>query len=127
MATTKVSVKAPAKDDQPERSITVEYDFGDTKDGKASIAGMTKRFTEEITAAHARSSVVVALQGFIRARLRPGKDGKAMSDDAIREEVAAWKPSVKTPGKSIVERTKDAASKMTAEERAELLAALQAG
>jgi hypothetical protein len=93
---------------------------------------LTKQFGQDIIYNHAKSSIVVALQGFIRTRLDPERDGGPMSQDQIQAEVAGdgteenagWRPGMRSPGKSAAERVKEQFGKMDPELRRQLLAEL---
>lgn len=95
------------------RSVKVSYNLPEKLDQ------LTKRFTEEVCVAHIRSSFVIALQSYMRSLMKQNK-----SDAEIQEAVNAWKPGMRTPGKSATEKATDALKKLSSEERKSVLAAL---
>ena len=101
------------KDDEP---VTVNYALLDAKTLKECAAN----FGEEITVAHCKSSITVALQSFVRGLV---KQGKSKAD--IQKAVNEWKPSTRTPGKSRMEKAEDLVTKLSEDERKALLRKLQ--
>lgn len=97
-------------------SIDVEYDFGNNLDE------LVQKFGPDIVFNHAKGSLVVSLQGWLRGKL---DDEKAKPAD-IRTAAANWKPGTRKQGKSQAEKLKDQLSKMTPEDRAALLKELRA-
>lgn len=108
------------KGDDASAPITVTYDIPEnTKD-------LIAAFTEKVVAAHANSSITIALQGFVRGKIRAAlTDGKTPDAAVIQKLVNEWKPGVKVPGKSKAEKIKDDFEKMGPDERAALLKQLQ--
>ena len=94
----------------------VDYPLLDAND----TASLIKNFGEEVVVAHTKSSITVALQSFVRGLIKGNKSKKE-----IAEAVAKWKPGVRTPGKSKMEKVTDMVGSMSAEERADLLKKLQ--
>lgn len=96
--------------------IKVEYDFGN------NIAAMVQKFGEETVFNHAKGSLVVSLQGWLRAQLdtekKPGE---------IKEAAKTWKPGQRKQGKTAAEKLRDSLAKMSPEDRAALLKELKAG
>lgn len=91
-------------------AIEVDYDFGD------NIQSMVQKFGEDIVFQHARGSLVVALQGWLRSLQSRGK-----SDAEIQKEVKGWKPGQRRQGKTAKEKALESLSKLSPEERAALL------
>lgn len=120
MAKTDVSAKV-GKGDDASAPVTVKYDFGET------IDDAVEKFGEKVVLAHVHSSFTIALQGFIRGKMKKQIDeGKPVDVKALQADVDKWKPGMKVPGKSKAEKIKDDYNKMSAEERAALLRELQA-
>jgi len=109
---TKVSAKI-GKDGPP---LEVEYPLLDAD----TAAALITNFTEKVVVAHAKSSFVVALQSFLRGLIKVKK-----TPAEIKKAVDEWKPGMRTPGKSRLEKAEDFIGKMTAEERKDLLKKLQ--
>lgn len=86
------------------------------------LAGLEEKFGAEVVAAAAIDSLVITVQALMRRLMAKGK-----STAEIQAEVDKWKPEVRTLVKqSAFEKASNAISKMSAEERAELLKKLQA-
>ena len=96
--------------------IKVNYPFLDATD----LNGLAKNFTEAVVVAHAKSSMTVALQGLIRGLIKQEK-----SQAEIQKAISEWKPGMRTPGKSRMEKAEDLVGKMTDEEKRDLLKKLQ--
>jgi len=105
-----VSAKYP----KDKTSVTVKFNMPD------SVEGLVKKFGEEIVLAHATSSMTVALQGGLRSQLKEKK-----KPAEIQAWAGEWKPGMRTPGKSFVEKFKEKVPNMTPEQRKELLKTLQ--
>lgn len=95
--------------------VEVDYDFGD--DLKTLVAN----FGEEIVFQHARGSLVVALQGWLRSLLDREK-----SPAEIQKEVKNWKPGQRRQGKTQKEKALDMLSKLSPEDRAALVKQMKA-
>ena len=108
----KVSAKI-GKDGTP---LEVEYPLLDAD----TTSQLNSNFTEKVVAAHAKSSITVALQSFLRGLIKAKK-----TPAEIKKAVDEWKPGMRTPGKSRLEKAEDLLGTMTAEERKALLKTLQ--
>ncbi len=87
-----------------------------------TTSALNANFTEKVVVAHVKSSITVALQGLIRGLLKAKK-----SPAEIKKAVEEWKPGMRTPGKSRLEKAEDLLGAMTPEERKALLKKLQSG
>jgi len=96
------------------RSITNEMPIG--KD----IAACVKMDGEEIVLNYFTAQKKVAFQAYVRRMLKDGK-----TDKEIVAALQDWKPSMKKPGKSAVEKAQDAWSKLSPEEQKALLSKMQ--
>jgi len=81
---------------------------------------LNANFTEKVVVAHAKSSITVALQSFLRGLIKAGKNPVE-----IKKAVDDWKPGMRTPGKSKLEKAEDYLGKLSADERKALLKKLQ--
>lgn len=118
----KISTKV-GRGDEASAPIDVEYDFAEA----GGVSAIVAKFGEDIVKAHVVSSFTVALQGFVRTRMKAYLDkNEAVDVKAIQKAVSEWKPGLRVPGKSKAEKIKGEFSKMSPEERAELLKALKA-
>ncbi len=113
-ALTSVSAKAGKGEDSP--VATVNFAPGET------LQELISKFGEGIVFSHARSSVVIALQGYMRSQMKRDNPPDASGMQAL---VDTWKPGVRVAGKSNLEKAKGTLAKLSPEDRAELLAALQ--
>ena len=109
---TKVTAKL-GKEGTP---VEVDYSLLDVD----TTAALNANFTEKIVVAHAKSSMTVALQSLLRGLIKAKK-----TEAEIKKAVAEWKPGMRTPGKSRLEKAEDLLTTMTKEERQKLLRKLQ--
>lgn len=96
-------------------SVEVEYDFGD------NLKAMVEKFGEDIIFQHAKGSLVVALQGWLRSLL----DREKTPAD-IQKEVKDWKPGQRRQGKTPKEKATEALAALSPEERAAVLKQMKA-
>ena len=108
--------KVTAKVGKEGTPIEVDYKPLDAKNVKELVTA----FGEDVVTAHCKSSITVALQSMIRTMIK----GEKSAED-IEKAVAEWKPGLKTPGKSKVEKAQDLLSGLTEEDRKALLKSLQ--
>lgn len=109
-------MKVSAKTTKNPTPVEVDYDFGDT------LEQMVENFGKDVVEAHAKGALVITLQAFMRRHI-----DKGTSADKIQDEVAGWKPDVRSAVKlSAVEKASAQLTKLSPQERADLLARLQA-
>jgi len=104
-----------------DRSLTIEYDFGE------NLQECVAKFGEEVVFTNARARMIIACQNAVRGFL--SKEGEAaMSDEDVAAKAAEW-----IPGVAVVREKKSAADKalddfetMTDEERADYMKKLRA-
>lgn len=115
MSKIKISTNAP----KVERSLEVEYDFGDNLQEAIALFG------EEVVFTNAKQNMVISLQSVVRSSLEK-KEENRMEDSAIITKIEAWKPGIATV------RTTDrkaaalkAFEKLSAEEKEALIAQLR--
>lgn len=99
----------------------VEVDF----DVAENITELREQFGDEIVFSHAKRSVIIALQGYMRSLMDQGREKGANAADiatSIVEAVKGWKPSQKKAPKSTQEKARDILSRLSPVERAALLA-----
>lgn len=116
MANQKVGATAKIKNEAGEvtgeKSVEVDYDFGD------NLADATKKFGEDVVFSNFKQSAVIGLQGVLRRAIQGGNDAQ--------EAATKWVPGMKTvTRKSASEKVKDAFGSMSEEERKELLKQLK--
>jgi len=85
-----------------------------------STSALNTNFTEKVVVAHTKSSITVALQSFLRGLIKAGK-----TPAEITKAVGEWKPGMRTPGKSKLEKAEELLGGMSPEERKALLRKLQ--
>lgn len=108
--------KVSAKIKSTGQSIEVDYPPLDVKTIKEAVDA----FTEKVVLAHFLGSTTVSLQSLLRGLMKAKK-----TDKEIQAAVTAWKPGMKTPGKSKLEKAEDLLGAMSAEERRDLLKKFQ--
>ncbi len=96
------------------RTITTEMPCGNT------VAECVKMDGEEIVHNYFSGQKKVAFQAGVRRLLKDNK-----TDKEIVAKMAEWKPGLKKPGKSAVEKAQDAWGKLSDVERKALLAAMR--
>lgn len=102
-------VEVTAKKGAEGTPYSVDYDFGEDLDG------MVELFGDEVVFHHARSSMVVALQGIVR---------NCESQEDAEKKAAEWKPGIRAKGKSQSEKMLESFEKMDESTKEALLAAL---
>lgn len=108
------TISAKTKD-HPE-SVTVNYDLPET------VEGLIEKFGAEAVASAATDSLTISIQALLRRHIeKPQDELQALVDE--------WKPGVRSPAvqKTAFEKATGALSKLTDEERAELLRRLTGG
>lgn len=122
-STTKVEDGKKVKDQTVSCEVNIPED----------LAGLVDTFGESVVAAAAVDAFVISAQANMRRLLTPGlnKEGKVIREAKTQEEIQAvmdnWKPDAKSVNRqSAFEKASTSISKLSAEERAALLAKLQA-
>ena len=87
-----------------------------------NLQGLIEKFGEETVYSNAVGAFVISLQALARRHIEK-------SDEEIQELVTNWNPNVRSPAvkQTALEKAKSALKQMSAEDRAALLASLQAG
>ena len=101
-------ISAKLKDGEP-----VECDF----DLDEKLQDAVDRYGEAIVFSRYRAQLIIDLQAYMRSLIKNDK-----VEDEIKTLVLEWRPGIKAKGKTPAEQAKDLFSKLTAEERADLLA-----
>jgi acyl-CoA reductase-like NAD-dependent aldehyde dehydrogenase len=110
-------MKVSARTKSKPTPVEVEVNVPDDLDGQ------TKMYGKEVVAAHAKGSIVISLQAFMRRHISKGS-----TPQQIQEAVKAWKPDVRSAVKqSAFEKAASTIDKLSPQERAELLKKLQSG
>jgi len=81
-----------------------------------AIDDATARYGHEVVHSRYKAQLIIDLQAFIRTKLKAGIDAST-----IQTSVDSWKPGVKSRPKSALEKADDFLSKLTDEQRDEIL------
>ena len=105
-----VSVKVRAGRDAEPQEVT--YSIG------SSLDELVAQFGEEVVASKAREKIIINLQDYLRNNLKnPSKDGPT----DLQSLADSWKPGVRAPGKSKVDKAQNLLAALSPEERAAIL------
>lgn len=96
--------------------VTANYPLLDA----TTLKQLADNFGEAVAVAHCKSSITVALQSYLRSLQKQGKKGAE-----VQRLVSEWKPGMRTPGKSRLEKAEDLVGKMSDEEKRNLIKKLQ--
>lgn len=101
--------------DHPE-SVNVNYDMPET------VEGLVEKFGAEAVASAASDALTISIQALLRRHIEKPQD-------ELQSLVDEWKPGVRSPAvqKTAFEKATGALSKLSDEERAELLRRLTGG
>lgn len=113
-----VSARLSKEKDPDQRTVSIDYNFGSNIDEAVEIFGADVVYQKAIDA------LVIDCQANIRRRIAKGE-----TDEQIETALASWKPTLGSSGprKSHAEKVSDMLGKLSAEERAAVLAQLKAG
>lgn len=101
-----------------EPPVEVDFEMSD------NMTELVAQFGEEIVFSHARRSIVIALQGYMRSLMDQGREkgeDPAAIANSIVEAVKTWKPSQKKAPRTVQEKARDILSKLSPADRAQLL------
>jgi hypothetical protein len=98
----------------------VEVDF----DIAENLSELTEQFGDEIVFSHAKRSVIIALQGYMRSLMdqqrEKGADAATIAATIV-DQVRGWKPSQKKAPKTTAEKARDLLTRLSPAERAALV------
>jgi hypothetical protein len=100
-----------------EPPVEVEIELAD------NLQELIGQFGDEVVFSHAKRSVIIALQGYMRSLMDQGREkGQSAAEIAssITEAVRTWKPSQKKAPRSASEKARDLLSRLSPAERAAL-------
>ena len=119
MAEIEVKAKATLADGST-REVAIQYDFGN------NLSEMQELFDDETVFANAKAQMVINLQAYLRRLAGDPKEGEQpLTDEEIQAKAKEWKPGNKqVTRKSNAEKVSELLGKMSAEEKAKLLASL---
>lgn len=107
---TKVSAKL-GKDKNTDAQVTVDFVPGDNLDD------LIEKFGEKIVFVHARASIVIGLQSFLRGQLSTDPRPSAKE---IQAKVNEWKPGTRIRVSNPVEKIKKLTAGLSEEQKKEL-------
>jgi hypothetical protein len=114
----KMEITAKLKDS--EVSATVNYEFG------SNLDEMVAKFGADVVFEKAQDALVIDVQSMVRRHLRGTDKVAAKGQDEIQTLVDGWVPGVGVSRKTSVEKAAALITNMSAEQKAALLAQLQA-
>ena len=113
-----MEITAKLKDS--EVSATVNYEFG------SNLDEMVTKFGADVVFEKAQDALVIDVQSMVRRHLRGTDKVAAKGQDEIQTLVDGWVPGVGVSRKTSVEKAAALITNMSAEQKAALLAQLQA-
>jgi|SRR5262245_15419385 len=114
MQEVEVSAEMTAKNGNEARGATAKVNVGENID---ELAG---QFGSDVVYSHARRSIVIAMQTSIRGMLEQGK-----GESEIQAAMVDWKPGVKRPAKTAMDRVREEISRMSPEDKKRILKELR--
>lgn len=116
---TKVTARI-GKGDTASEAVSVNIDLG------KNLQDAVKKFGEDIVFSHYHGSAVIAAQSRIRAAIAEDHAaGRKPNQTKVTEALKDWKPGMKKPGATRLEKAEKLVPQMTTEERAALIKKLQ--
>jgi len=108
-----MEVSAKTKEHPEEVTVNVDIPEG--------LQDLVAKYGEEVVASNAKGAIIIGLQSYIRRHIDK-------TQNEIQELAAAWVPGTRSPAvhKTALEKATSAVAQMSPEERAALLAKLQA-
>lgn len=89
-----------------------------------NLEELVNQYGSDIVFSHAKRSIIIALQGFMRSLMDQGREKGLEASaiaDSIVNSVQGWKPSQKKAPKTTQEKARDILSRLSPAERAQLL------
>ena len=109
-----VSAELTAKNGNEARGASVKMSVGE------NLEELGKQFGPEVVFSHARRSIIIAMQTSIRSMLENGKN-----QNEITAAMGEWKPGVKRPTRTAMEKVRDEIQRMSPEDRKRILKELR--
>lgn len=85
-----------------------------------NVQELVEQFSEEVVYSHVRRSLIIAIQATMRGMMDAGK-----SPEEIQQAVTDWKPGLKKPGKTALEKAREELAKMSPADRKALAAQIK--
>ena len=109
-----VSAELTAKNGNEAKSASAKVQIGET------LEELGNQFGTDVVYSHARRSIVIAMQTSIRGMLEQGK-----SEHEIQTAMAEWRPGLKRPAKTPMDRVRDEIARMSPEDKKRILKELR--
>lgn len=109
------------------KSLVAEVDY----DIPNTLEGIQKKFGADYVLDLVKKALVIQVQAFMRGKMVKREEGTitgvGLRGAELQAAVGEYKPTLRKPGKSIIEKFREKAATMSPEEKAELLRQLQSG
>lgn len=109
-----VSAEVSAKNGQEAKTATATFRVGD------NLHELSEQFGDEVVYSHAKRSVIIALQTTMRAAIEANK-----SQEELQAIVDEWKPGLKKPAKSPLDKVRDEIARMSPEDKKRIMKELR--
>lgn len=109
-----VSAEVSAKNGQEAKNATATFRVGE------NLHELAEQFGEEVVYSHAKRSVIIALQTTMRAAIEAGE-----TQEQLQARVDEWKPGLKKPAKSPLDKVRDEIARMSPEDKKRIMKELR--
>jgi len=114
MQVAEVTAEMTAKNGNESKAATIKVNVPENLDE------LGQHFGPDVVYSHARRSIIIAMQTSIRGMLEAGK-----SVDEIQSTMQDWKPGLKRPAKTAMDRVREEISRMSPEDKKRILKELR--
>jgi hypothetical protein len=114
MIETPVAAEVSAKNGQEAKTASANFKVAENLDELSS------QFGAEVVFSHAKRSIIIALQTTMRAAIEANK-----TPEEIQAIVDDWKPGLKKPAKSPLDKVRDEISRMSPEDKKRIMKELR--
>lgn len=109
-----VGAEVSAKNGQEAKSANATFQIAE------NLNELSQQFGDEVVFSHAKRSIIIALQTTMRAAIEANK-----SDEELQAIVNEWKPGLKKPAKSPLDKVRDEIGRMSPEDKKRILKELR--
>ena len=99
-------IEVNTEDPKSARNATVKIQMAD------NVSELMEQFGADVVFSHAKRSIIIAMQTSLRGAIKASK-----TDDEIQSLANDWKPGLKKPAKSPLEKIKEELSRLSPEDR----------
>lgn len=99
-------IEVATEDPKTSRNATVKMQMAE------NISELMEQFGADVVFSHAKRSIIIALQTSLRGAIKGGK-----SDEEVQALANDWKPGLKKPAKSPLEKIKEELARLSPEDR----------